>query len=121
MPKVFKLKKHAEPKKPRVKKSLTRQDILGYVAKDAEITFGQATAVMQSLAKLLHHEMSKKGSGAFIVPMVGIKVRRVKKTARKARNMVSPLTGTEVTIPAKPAHVKVKMSALKPLKDSVLN
>ena len=65
MPKVFKLKKHAEPKKPRVKKSLTRQDILGYVAKDAEITFGQATAVMQSLAKLLHHEMSKKGSGAF--------------------------------------------------------
>ena len=64
--------------------------------------------------------MQKRGSGEFTVPVLGIKVRRVKKKATKPRKMISPLTGQEALVPGKPLRMAIKLTALKPLKMSVL-
>jgi len=63
--------------------------------------------------------MKKRGSGELTIPKTGIKLRRIKKKATKARRMVSPLTSKEVTIAAKPARFAVKLSALKTLKEMI--
>jgi len=97
----------------------TRIEILRSLADNTGLPKVQVEAVLTALADLLHSHMKKRGSGEFTVPMAGIKVRRVKKKASKARTMVSPLTGQEVVIAGKPARLAVKLSALKPLKLAV--
>jgi hypothetical protein len=62
--------------------------------------------------------MSKKGSGEFTIPDSGVKIRRMKKPATKARKMISPFTGQEITVKAKPARNVIKVTALKGLKES---
>ena len=98
---------------------MSRAEIIRAAADQAGVSVKNASAVISSLAELLHREMGKKGSGYFILSWMGIKVRRVKKAATKARAMKSPLTGTDVIIPAKPSHVKVKLSALKRLREAI--
>jgi nucleoid DNA-binding protein len=65
--------------------------------------------------------MQKRGSGEFQIPDTGVKIRRVKKPARKARMGRNPATGEEIKIAAKPAHTVVKVLALKALKDTINN
>ena len=54
----------------------------------------------------------------FTVPGL-LKLRVVKKPARKARKGTNPFTGEEMMFKAKPATKVVKVSALKGLKDMV--
>lgn len=103
------------------KEKQTRIDILRTIADLTGLPKVQIEAVFTSLTELMHSHMRKKGSGEFTIPMVGIKVRRIKKKATKSRQMTSPLTGQEVIIPGKPARLSVKLSALKPLKLAVLS
>jgi hypothetical protein len=97
----------------------TRIEILRVLSEMVDMPKVQIEAVFSALTELLHSHMRKKGSGEFTIPMVGIKVRRVKKKATKSRKMLSPLTGEEVVIVGKPARMAVKVSALKPLKQAV--
>jgi len=48
-----------------------------------------------------------------------LKLRVVKKPARKARKGVNPFTGEEMMFKAKPASKAVKATTLKALKDMV--
>ena len=57
-------------------------------------------------------------AGMFTVPGL-LKMRVVKKPARKARKGVNPFTGEEMMFKAKPASKTVKVAALKGLKDMV--
>lgn len=98
----------------------TRIEILRSIAESTGLSKVQIESVFSELTLLLHAHMRKRGSGEFTVPMVGIKVRRVKKKATKARKMVSPLTGQEALIPGKPARMAIKLTALKPLKSAAL-
>jgi nucleoid DNA-binding protein len=79
----------------------------------------QVEAVFGSLAGLIRGHMQKRGSGEFTVPEIGVKIVRARKPATKARKGRNPATGEEITIPAKPAHDVVRLSALKVLKDTV--
>jgi len=98
----------------------TRIEILRSIAESTGLPKVQIESVFSALTALLHAHMRKRGSGEFTVPVVGIKVRRVKKKATKSRKMVSPLTGQEALIPGKPARMAIKLTALKPLKLAVL-
>jgi hypothetical protein len=102
------------------RKKQTRIEILRSIAGNTGLPKVQIESVFSALTLLLHAHMQKRGSGEFTVPVVGIKVRRVKKKATKPRTMVSPLTGQEALIPGKPARLAVKLTALKPLKLAVL-
>ncbi len=98
----------------------TRIEILRSIAESTGLAKVQIESVFLALTTLVHAHMQKRGSGEFIMPMVGIKVRRVKKKATKPRKMTSPLTGQEALIPGKSARLAVKLTALKPLKLAVL-
>ena len=50
---------------------------------------------------------------------VGLKMKRVKKPATKARKGINPFTGEEMMFKAKPARNVVKVQALKGLKAMV--
>jgi hypothetical protein len=63
-------------------------------------------------------QRSSNAPGLFSIPGL-LKMRVVKKPARKARKGVNPFTGEEMMFKAKPATKVVKVSALKGLKDMV--
>lgn len=97
----------------------TRIEILQTLAQKTNMTRVQIENIFDELNKIIAAHIGKRGPGEITIPKTGIKVRRVKKRASKERRMVSPLTGQEVTIAAKPVRYAVKISALKPLKQLV--
>lgn len=97
----------------------TRIEILQALADQTKLTKVQVESVFDVMNKIIAGHMKKRGSGEFTIPKTGIKLRRIKKKATKARHMVSPLTGKEVVIAAKPARFAVKLTALKTLKEMI--
>ena len=97
----------------------TKSQILSTVAEETGLTKKEVTAVMDAMAELAQSHLSKRGSGEFTIPAMGIKLRRVMKPARKARKGVNPFTGEEIMIKAKPATTSVKATVLKAMKDAV--
>lgn len=116
---IKKVRKPGMQKQTLGKEKQTRIEILRNLSDTTGLAKVQIEAVFEALTELMQAHMRKRGSGEFTIPMTGIKVRRVKKKATKARKMVSPLTGQEVVIPGKPARMAVKVSALKTLKAAV--
>lgn len=98
----------------------TKLQVLQAIAEETGLERKQVESVFGSLAGLVQRHMQKRGSGEFTVPDVGIKILRARKPASKARKGRNPATGEEITIPAKPAHDVIRLSALKALKDTVI-
>jgi len=107
---------------PRLKSIGTRQtksQIIQEISDNTGLSKKDVASVFGSLGELVQRHMQKRGSGEFQVPDTGIKVRRVKKPARKSRMGRNPATGEEIKIAAKPAHTVVKVFALKALKETI--
>jgi nucleoid DNA-binding protein len=117
-----KAKKKAAPAAPKLKAATSKQtktQIIQTIADDTDMSKKDVKAVVDSLGTLCARHMMKRGSGEFSIPSMGVKVRRVRKPATKARKAVNPFTGEPMTVKAKPARNVVKVSALKALKESV--
>jgi nucleoid DNA-binding protein len=97
----------------------TKTQIIQAIAEDTELTRKQVAEVFGSLGELVQRHMQKRGSGEFTIPETGVKIRRVRKPARKARMGRNPATGEAIKIAAKPASTVVKVTALKGLKETV--
>lgn len=97
----------------------TRVQILQSISENTNLSKSQIEKVFDELNRIIEGHLRKRGSGEIIIPKIGIKLRRIKKKATKERNMVSPLTGQNFTISAKPARLSIKLSALKILKEVV--
>ena len=131
-PKVTKTSKSQKPKKVVIAASsrkekfaaigerMTKVQVVSAIADDTGMPKKDVMQVFESLRILMSRHMKKRGSGEFTVPEVGIKVRRAKKSATKARTIISPFNGEEINVPAKPARTTVKVTALKALKETVL-
>ena len=130
--KVAAKKKTATRKKAAVKKQAaapvklkaittrhTKTQIIQHIAEEVGLTKKQIADVFSSLGTLIKRHMQRRGSGEISIPETGVKIRRVKKPARKSRMGRNPATGEAIKIPAKPASTVVKVSALKALKDTV--
>lgn len=113
------VKKVSKKGSPTYKDKHTRADILNVIAENTGLTKVQIESVFAELKGVMRGHLKKRGSGEIILPFLGVKLKRVKKKATKARKMVSPLTGTEVEIAAKPATNTVKVTVLKALKELV--
>ena len=116
----------ANTKKKTVAKSLkavsqkqTKNQIIAELAEQTELSRQQIKAVFESLSDLVERHLMKRGSGEISIPNLGIKVRRIRKKATKARMGRNPFTGEEVKIAAKPARNVVKVTALKVLKEMI--
>lgn len=97
----------------------SRIEILQIIAEKTHLKRIEVEAVFNEMANLIEAHLKKQGSGEIILPKLGIKLRKVRRSATKARKMKSPLTGKEVEIHAKPEREEVKLVALKSLKEKV--
>lgn len=94
----------------------SKSQIYSELAMLANVSKNDAKNLVSAMKNLIERHVKPKGSGEFVLPDLGIKVRRVHKKASKARMGRNPLTGEEIQIAAKPARKSVKVSALKTLK-----
>lgn len=98
---------------------MTKTQIVTRIAESTGLTKKQVADVFTELGDLITGHMKRRGSGEFTIPDTGVKIRRVKKPARKARMGRNPATGEPMKIAAKPASTTVRVTALKALKESV--
>lgn len=117
-----KVAKKAAAAAPAVKAITTKQtktQIVAAIAESTELSKKDVAAVFGALGNMIEGHMKRRGSGEFTIPDTGVKIRRVKKPARKARMGRNPATGEPMKIAAKPASTVVRVTALKALKDTI--
>ena len=110
----------AAPKKPKaIADKQTKAQVISSIADTTGLAKKEVAGVFAALSDLIAGHVQKKGSGEFVIPDTGVKIRRVVRPARKARMGRNPATGEELKIAAKPASTTVKVTALKVLKEQV--
>jgi len=101
------------------KKAPTKTEILNNIANATDLTKKQVAAVLDALAAEIKKNMGSRGPGVFAIPGL-VKITKRKIPAQPAqKNWRNPFTGEIQERPAKPARVKVRLTALKALKDMV--
>jgi nucleoid DNA-binding protein len=102
------------------KKPLTKSEILNAIAAETELTRKQVNAVFEALSGQIKKSLGNRGPGVFAIPGL-VKIEKKKVPARPARKGVpNPFKpGELMDIAAKPASTKIKVRALKNLKDMV--
>ena len=105
--------KVAPPKKP-----ITKTELFANIAATTELSKSQVAAVLEALAAEIQASLGNKGAGAITIPGL-VKIEKKLVPARKAEKGVpNPFKpGELMDRPAKPASSKVKVRALKLLKD----
>lgn len=108
------------PKKalPAISAKMTKTGMLTEMATNTGLTKKQIEAVLEEMESLIERHIRKRGVGEFVLPGL-LKIRSVKRPATKKRIGRNPATGEEITISAKPASVRVRVTALKKLKGMV--
>jgi nucleoid DNA-binding protein len=104
--------------KAAAKKAPTKTEIMQNIASATDLSKKQVAAVFEALVAEVKKTVGGRGAGIFTLPGL-LKIERKKVPAKPARKGVMVL-GQLRDLPAKPATVKVKVRALKNLKDMVL-
>ncbi|MDM3870074.1 HU family DNA-binding protein [Porticoccus sp. W117] len=99
-----------------VKARYTKTQILTEIADNTGLSKKEVGAVLDELGVVIERHIKKRAVGEFSLPGL-LKIKTVKKPARKARKGINPFTGEETTFAARPASTAVKVLALKKLKD----
>ena len=97
---------------------LTKTQIIQTLAEETNLSKNDVKAVLDSLGDLIGAHVKPRSGGVFKLPGL-LKIQVVKKPASKARKGVpNPFRpGETMDVAAKPASRKVKVLALKSLKD----
>ncbi len=99
------------------KDTFTKASLATHVATQAGVEPKQAKAILAALEDTILGSVHKKGAGAFTLSgLLKIGVQQV--PAKKKRFGKDPFTGEERWFDAKPATVRLKVRALKKLKDA---
>jgi nucleoid DNA-binding protein len=102
------------------KKAMTKSELLNNIASETDLKRRDVSSMLDSLSKQVKKSLGKSGAGMFTLPGL-VKIERKHVPARKARkNVPNPFKpGEFMDVPAKPATTKVKVRALKNLKQMV--
>ncbi len=103
-----------------LKKPMNKTQILTEVAECTGLSRKQVDSVLSSLEPIIKQHVKKGSVGSFVLPGL-LKVKAVKRPARKAqKNVPNPFKpGETMNVAARPASMKVKVLPLKKLKDMV--
>jgi nucleoid DNA-binding protein len=114
-------KKAAAPvkKAPGIKAKMTKTAILNEIATNTNLSRAQVSSVMDELESVIERHIRKRAAGEFTLPGL-LKIKAAKRPATKKRMGRNPATGEEIVIPAKPATTRVRVTALKKLKDMIV-
>ena len=110
--------KTAAAKTTAVKAKMSKTRIISDIAETTDLSRGQVSSVLDALEVLIERHIKKRSVGEFTLPGL-LKIRSVKRPASKARMGRNPATGEEILIGPKPASIRVRVSALKKLKEMV--
>jgi nucleoid DNA-binding protein len=105
-------------KAPSIKAKMTKTAILNEIATNTNLSRAQVSSVMDELESVIERHIRKRSAGEFTLPGL-LKIKAAKRPATKKRMGRNPATGEEIVIPAKPATTRVRVSALKKLKDMI--
>jgi nucleoid DNA-binding protein len=98
---------------------MTKTELLEALSTKTELTKKQVGQVLEVLGDVIGTQLSKKGSGIFILPGL-LKITRVSKPARKAGTKPNPFKpGEMMEVKARAAYNVVKVRPLKKLKEMV--
>jgi nucleoid DNA-binding protein len=102
------------------KKAPSKTEVMANIATATGLSKKQVAAVCDAMSSEIKKALSNKGAGTFAIPGL-VKIVKVKVPAKPARKGVpNPFKpGELMDVAAKPASVKVKVRALKSLKDMV--
>jgi nucleoid DNA-binding protein len=109
----------AKPAVKPIKTALNKTSLVAHLVETSGVESKSVKAVLASLEAVTLAAVSKKGVGEFTLPGL-LKVMAQKVPAKPKRFGKNPFTGEEQWFAAKPATIKVKVRALKKLKDAVL-
>lgn len=107
------------PKATAVRAKMSKAAILSHIANETGLTRGQVDGVLNNLEALILRHIKKRSVGEFSLPGL-LKIRSVRVPATKKRMGRNPKTGEQIEIPAKPAKNRVRITALKRMKEMVL-
>jgi nucleoid DNA-binding protein len=104
-----------------VQESMTKTQVLSEIAESTGLSKKEVASVFDELSVVIDRHIRKRAVGQFTLPGL-LKIKTVKKPARKARKGVpNPFRpGELMDVAAKPATTKVKILPLKKLKDMAL-
>jgi nucleoid DNA-binding protein len=102
------------------KKAPSKTEVINAISVETDLTRRDVKAVLDSLNHQISRSLGRRGPGMFTLPGL-VKIEKKKVPARKARKGVpNPFKpGELMDIAAKPASTKVKVRALKSLKEMV--
>ena len=103
-----------------LKDTFTKASLVSHLAEQAAVDAKAVKAVLLHLENTIVASLHKKGAGEFTLPGL-FKVTSVKVPATKRRFGKNPFTGVDQWFEAKPATVRVKVRALKKVKDAAIN
>ena len=106
-------------KAPGIKAKMTKTAILNEIATNTSLSRAQVSSVMDELESVIERHIRKRSAGEFTLPGL-LKIKAAKRPATKKRMGRNPATGEEIVIPAKPATTRVRVTALKKLKDMIV-
>ena len=98
---------------------LTKKQLIDKIAQETGLTRKDVDAVLDSITGTIAFSLSKKGTGAFVLPGILKIVKKRVPAKKKRKDVKNPFTGELRDIPAKPAHDIVKVKALKGLKGMI--
>ena len=110
----------AKNDKPAAKKPMTKSELLNGISNATNLSRRDVSAVLDALSAQISTSLGRRGAGAFTLPGL-VKIEKKKVPARKAsKGVPNPFKpGELMDIAARPATTKVKVRALKGLKDMV--
>ena len=102
------------------KKPMTKSELLNAISSDTNLNRREVSAVLDALSAQISKSLGRRGAETFTLPGL-IKIEKKKVPARKAsKGVPNPFKpGELMDIAARPATTKVKVRALKGLKDMV--
>jgi nucleoid DNA-binding protein len=115
-------KKTASTTKPSNKpiaEALSKSGLIKHLAERAGVELKSARAVLEALEGAIAGSIHKKGVGHFTLPGL-LKITSQAVAAKKRRKGIDPFTKQERWFEAKPATVRVKVRALRRLKDAAV-
>ncbi len=102
----------------RIKKAYTKTELLTTIVDRTGVAKKEVAAVLDSLGDVIEAHVKKGAVGSFNLPGL-LKIKTIRKPAKKARKGTNPFTGEDTVFKAKPARTVVKVLPLKKLKEMV--
>ena len=105
-------------KKGSVKEPMSKTQVMSEIAEATGLSRKQVSSVFEELTNVIERHVKKGAAGMFTLPGL-LKIKCVTRPARKAQKGVpNPFKpGELMDVPARPATRRVKVLALKKLKD----